>query len=53
LTNSIALVAWITSLVAFELVARTGYLGGEIRHTEINAHSLLQGEQVNSGIEED
>lgn len=31
----IALVALIASLIAFCFVARTGYLGGQIRHTEI------------------
>ena len=27
------------SLVSFGLVARTGYLGGQIRHTELNTAS--------------
>lgn len=30
-----ALIALLISLVSFGLVARTGYLGGQIRHTEI------------------
>ena len=33
----IALVILFVSLISFVLVARTGYLGGQIRHTEVNA----------------
>lgn len=35
--------AWITLLVSlsgFGLVARTGYLGGQIRHTEVNGYTV-------------
>ena len=35
--------AWITllvSLTGFGLVARTGYLGGQIRHTEVNGYPV-------------
>jgi uncharacterized membrane protein len=35
--------AWITlliSLIVFGLVARTGYLGGQIRHTEVNGYPV-------------
>ncbi|HUH33655.1 MAG TPA: hypothetical protein VLZ28_06850 [Daejeonella sp.] len=39
LTTTVALVACIISLIAFGLVARTGYLGGQIRHTEISTSS--------------
>lgn len=44
--------AWITliiSLVSFGIVARTGYLGGQIRHTEINSAIPIQG----TGIDHD
>ena len=36
LTTKIATVILLISLVSFALVARTGYLGGQIRHTEIS-----------------
>ena len=38
LTRAVAMVALFASLVSFGLVARTGYLGGQIRHTEINSN---------------
>ena len=37
LITTIALVILAISLISFGLVARTGYLGGQIRHTEINS----------------
>lgn len=36
LTRTAAVVILFISLISFGLVARTGYLGGQIRHTEIN-----------------
>lgn len=36
LTPISAIVILLISLISFGLVARTGYLGGQIRHTEIN-----------------
>lgn len=36
LTSKAAIVILFISLISFGLVARTGYLGGQIRHTEIN-----------------
>ncbi|MCB9251643.1 MAG: hypothetical protein H6605_04205 [Flavobacteriales bacterium] len=36
LTSAAAIVILFISLISFGLVARTGYLGGQIRHTEIN-----------------
>ncbi len=39
-----ALIALFISLVSFGLVARTGYLGGQIRHTEItNGNTQING----------
>lgn len=35
LTRPVALLALTASLVGFGLIARTGFLGGQIRHTEI------------------
>jgi uncharacterized membrane protein len=40
LTNSVAMATLFISLVSFGLVARTGYLGGQIRHTEISTGAL-------------
>ena len=39
-TKNIAYTILIISLISFGLIARTGYLGGQIRHTEISANSL-------------
>lgn len=40
-----AVVVLFMALISFGLVARTGYLGGQIRHTEINdSLTLTQGE---------
>jgi len=36
LTRTTAFVILLISLISFGLVARTGYLGGQIRHTEIS-----------------
>jgi len=36
LTKTTAILVLFISLISFGLVARTGYLGGQIRHTEIN-----------------
>ena len=36
-SKTVAFVILFVSLISFGLVARTGYLGGQIRHTEINS----------------
>lgn len=41
LTKLTAVVILFISLISFGLVARTGYLGGQIRHTEINSTNNL------------
>ena len=41
LTKTVALVVLFISLISFGLVARTGYLGGQIRHTEIASSANL------------
>ena len=45
-SRTVAVVVFIISLISFGLVAGTGYLGGQIRHTEINSSidSPLQSE---------
>ncbi len=52
LVNSMSIVVLILSLVSFGLVARTGYLGGQIRHTEI-ASGAVQGSGEAEGGEKD
>lgn len=42
-----ATITLVVSLISFGLVARTGYLGGQIRHSEISADAV----QNNRGIE--
>ena len=49
LTKNIAIVILLISIISFGLVARTGYLGGQIRHTEINNANVLNETQ---GVEE-
>jgi uncharacterized membrane protein len=41
LTGTAASVILVVSLISFGLVARTGYLGGQIRHTEIANGAIL------------
>lgn len=40
-TRSTATIILVLSLISFGLVARTGYLGGQIRHTEISTDATL------------
>lgn len=37
LSRTAAMVIFFIALISFGLVARTGYLGGQIRHTELNS----------------
>ena len=53
LTTTVAQVACIISLIAFGLVARTGYLGGQIRHTEISSNTASQAPGVDGEHEEE
>lgn len=43
-TDTLGLAVLIISLVCFGLVARTGYLGGQIRHTEIHSNPTYEQE---------
>jgi uncharacterized membrane protein len=52
-TRSLAMFALLVSLVCFGLIARTGYLGGLIRHTELNASSTSTLQQGEAEEEED
>jgi uncharacterized membrane protein len=51
ITRSVAFIILFISIISFGLVARTGYLGGQIRHTEINPNNVNKVQQV--GKDED
>lgn len=54
LIKTVAAVVLVLSLISFGLVARTGYLGGQIRHTEVsNATAPADGAGAQNGEEED
>lgn len=40
LASTMSVIIFILSLVSFGLIARTGYLGGQIRHTEISTGAV-------------
>jgi uncharacterized membrane protein len=40
ITRFVAFIILFISLISFGLVARTGYLGGQIRHTELNPSNV-------------
>ena len=43
ITNNIFILTFVLTLISFALMDRTGYLGGQIRHTELaNAASKMQ-----------
>jgi uncharacterized membrane protein len=46
-TNVSFLIVFALSVVSFASMARTGYLGGQIRHTEISNNNAVQNEQGN------
>jgi len=50
ITRFVAFIILFISLISFGLVARTGYLGGQIRHTELNPSSI---NKVQAGKDED
>ena len=44
-----SIITLFVSLISFALVARTGYLGGQIRHTEISSVNVQNTESGDSG----
>lgn len=44
LTDRVAALTLVISFISFGLIAQTGYLGGQIRHTELNPDSIIQAE---------
>lgn len=53
LTRIVSIVILLIALVSFGLVSRTGYLGGKIRHTELNNGATNSAILVNGGKEND
>lgn len=51
--KSISIVVLVLSLVSFGLVARTGYLGGQIRHTEITNGAIQNTGETEGGEKDD
>ncbi len=49
--NAIYLTALVLSLICFAAMARTGYLGGQIRHSEIRTGNGTQQENGKEGVE--
>ncbi len=52
LTRTVAFVILFISLISFGLVARTGYLGGQIRHTEVSASATVPSENSEKETDE-
>jgi uncharacterized membrane protein len=52
-TRKAGMLVLFISLISWGLVARTGYLGGQIRHPEINQADTTAGRQGNEEIEAD
>lgn len=53
LTRTTAFVVLLISLISFGLVARTSYLGGQIRHTEIGNGATVPTENTENEKDED
>jgi len=53
LVRSAAVVILVISLISFSLVAWTGYLGGQIRHTEISNGAVQNDGGQEKGEKED
>lgn len=53
LTRTVAITILFISLISFGLVARTGYLGGQIRHTEISSTSNPNPTQIDNESDDD
>jgi uncharacterized membrane protein len=49
----VALTTLLLSLIAFGFIARTGYLGGQIRHTEIDTNAVTPIDKSGNGKDND
>jgi len=47
LARSLSWLVLVTTLISFALIARTGYLGGQIRHTEIGTTTVAPEKRAN------
>lgn len=52
LTRTVAFIILLISLISFGLVARTGFLGGQIRHTEISNGATIPTENSEKETDE-
>jgi uncharacterized membrane protein len=48
-SRTMTILILVVSLISFTLAARTGYLGGQIRHTEVNQASDISGTATHQG----
>jgi uncharacterized membrane protein len=53
LIKTTAIASLIFSFISFALVARTGYLGGQIRHSEISSGAVQNTGAGESGVKDD
>jgi uncharacterized membrane protein len=51
-SSIISTITLVITLIGFALIAQTGYLGGQIRHTELNPNFTIPSENVNEEKEE-
>ena len=47
ISHTLAIVILFLSIISFGIVARTGYLGGQIRHTEISSNNSINQNEDN------
>jgi hypothetical protein len=49
IVNNLFIITFVLTLISFALMARTGYLGGQIRHTELSTiNGSVSNEQLNN-----
>jgi hypothetical protein len=53
LANKFYVVVLLFSILSFVSMARVGYLGGKIRHTELNTSAINQSLPTNGGEQEE
>ncbi len=52
-SKTIATITLFISLISFGLIAKTGYMGGQIRHTELNGNTTMQDQGGTTENDED
>ncbi|HMU11516.1 MAG TPA: hypothetical protein PKC54_16000 [Ferruginibacter sp.] len=53
MTNTVFILAFVMSAISFAAMARTGYYGGQIRHTEISSGNATGPQNENDGEEKE